>query len=65
MADEEKAREMLIEQLDENDWDMSDEGLTTVASNLKHLFDSERDAHDFVEENASFLYSIMEDGGEY
>ena len=57
----EKAREILIEKLDEYDWDLSDDGLDEVARDMQDLFPSFERAREFVESNASSLFELMQE----
>ncbi len=61
MVDEDKIRDLMLQQLEEEEWDMSESALNRVAGKLSHYFKSDRASQDFVEENASYLFSLMED----
>jgi hypothetical protein len=61
MKNEEIVRDKLMEELENNDWDISDEGLEEVATRLKSYFDNQNEALEFVEENASYLFKTMMD----
>ncbi len=57
----EKAREKLLEELDEVEWDMSEESLDKVAEKIQQYFGGLEQAKEFVEENASYLFYLMEE----
>lgn len=61
MDQSEIARQKLLKELEEVEWDMSDDGLDIVTSKLEQYFSSWDEARDFVEENASYLFKLMED----
>lgn len=61
MKNEEIVRDKLMEELEKIDWDISDEGLESVAGNLSEYFSNSNEALEFVEENASYLYKTMVD----
>ena len=61
MKNEDMVRDRLMEELEKVDWDISDEGLETVAGKLKSYFSNDTEAPEFVEENASYLYKTMMD----
>lgn len=61
MKNEEIVRDKLMAELENIDWDISDDGLETVAGKLKEYFSNEAEALEFVEENASYLYKTMVD----
>lgn len=57
----EKAREKLLEELDEVEWDLSEESLDKVAERIQQYFGGLEQAKEFVEENASYLFYLMEE----
>lgn len=57
----EKARERLLEELENVEWDLSEEGLDIVARRLKEYFSNFNEAREFVEEHASYLFKLMEE----
>lgn len=61
MDKSDEARDMLIEKLEEVDWDMSEDGLDVVAHELEEYFPTYDIAREFVESNASSLFEMMEE----
>jgi hypothetical protein len=61
MDTSDRARELLVEKLEEIDWDISEEGLEGVARELQTLFPTYEQAKEFVEANASSLYDMMQE----
>ena len=61
MKNEDIIRDRLMEELERSDWDISDEGLESIAGRLKTFFNNDDEALEFVEENASYLYKTMMD----
>ena len=61
MSLEDKARERLLEELENVEWDLSEEGLDIVARRLREYFPNFEEAREFVEVHASYLFKIMED----
>jgi hypothetical protein len=58
--DEDIVRDHLMKALDEEEWDMSDNSLGRVAGKLSHYFKSDTQSREFVDENASYLFSLLE-----
>jgi hypothetical protein len=64
MDADEQARQRLLIELENVELDMSEETLESVAKRMSNMFPSVDDAIEFVEENASYLYYLMEDSYE-
>lgn len=58
---EDRARELLLHELEESEWDLSEENLEKVSGTLKNYFRSSDEALDFVVEHASYLYERMQE----
>jgi len=58
------AQEILLEKLEERDWDMSPQALEEVAHDIENFFANSDAALDFVEANASSLFDMMQAAGE-
>ena len=61
MADEDDLRQQLLVQLEEAEWDLSEDVMDKIAHKFTPYFKSEDDARDFVEEAASSLYKAIEE----
>lgn len=59
--EEEQLRQMLIDELDNQDWDMSDEGLDKVARRLQRNFRNFDEARDFVNAQSAYLADRMDE----
>ena len=55
------AREKLLHELEDADWDISEDMLEHVAEQLQDYFSTLDEAKEFVEEYASALYRRMEE----
>lgn len=61
MVDEEKLRSKVLNQLEEQDWDMSEEGLEKIAGTIRNHFANLDEARDFVDAQASYLFDRMDE----
>jgi hypothetical protein len=61
MIEEEKMRERILKELEDSDWDMSDEGLDRIAEKIQTHFRNSDDARDFVDSQASYLYDRIDE----
>ena len=57
------ARDIIVNALEERDWDISENGLEDIAEQLKGYFPSIEQAIEFVEAHASQLFDMMEETG--
>jgi len=58
-----QARDIIVDALEERDWDISEEGLEDIAERLRGYFPSIEQAFEFVEAHASQLVDMMEETG--
>ena len=58
-----QARDIIVDALEERDWDISEEGLEDIAERLRGYFPSIEQAFEFVEAHASQLVDMMEESG--
>jgi hypothetical protein len=56
-----KARDQLLKELENVEWDLSEEALEKVAGKLKRYFKDMDEARDFVDVNASYLFQKIEE----
>lgn len=61
MQEEDELRQQLLSELEDAEWDLSEDILEKIANKFSPYFSSVDDARDFVEENASSLYKSIEE----